>query len=122
LDRRLVADADATRHPVLGARSWQLTRPAACRRLAARLEALLTESGRPQSHRSGPVPVCRPEVKAARSEILRIAARLREPRAVRPAGVVLLRRILCDGGGPLYVDCGNDELYRRLRVAHTALD
>jgi hypothetical protein len=121
LDRRL-ADGESTTHArELTVRAWQITRPGARERLATALDAILLEAERPREGRSAAVRVCREEVDVSRSEIIRLAARLREARPVQPRGVALLRGLLTDGTGPLYVWCPNDELYRRLRRAALAL-
>lgn len=107
---------------LLDARAWQLTRPRACERLAGALDAVRAEAAAPPAWRGAAVPVRRVEVAVARDELVRIAARLRAPRPVRPRGVVMLRRLLRDGNGPLYAPSANDELWRRLRRAAIALD
>jgi len=124
LDRRLADGASCVSDGDLTARAWQITRPVARKRLAAALDALLAEAAhsRPQRQRGAVVPICRQEVEVARDEIRRIAERLRDPRPVRPRGVALVRRLLSDGNGPLYVPSANDELWRRLRRAAVALD
>lgn len=121
LDRRLAAGAITADDRDLTVRAWQITRPSERARLATRLEAILLDAERPRAALSARVPVCRHEVKAARSEILRLAARLRDPRPVRPRGVARLRLLLTDGTGPLYVAGPNDELYRQLHRATLAL-
>jgi hypothetical protein len=107
---------------LLGARAWQLTRPRACERVAGALDAVLAEAAGPVARGGSAVPVRREEVTVARDEIVRVAERLRDPRPVRPRGVVMLRRLLRDGNGPLYAPSANDALWRRLRRAAIALD
>jgi hypothetical protein len=119
---RCLADGDVTADsPELAARAWQITRTAERERLAAALDHVLIRAQRPWS-RGAAVPVSREQVEVARHEILYIAGRLRDERRVRPRGVALLRRLLSDGGGPLYVPSVNDELYRRLREVTNALE
>lgn len=122
LDRRLTDGAATTGRPLLEARAWQLTRMSERQRLAARLDALLDDVERPARRRIAEVSVCREEVWTARCEILRLAARLRDPQPVRAEGVALACRTLTDGAGPLYHPRANDELYRELRRAVAALD
>ncbi len=122
LDRRLAEGAAIADDPALTARAWQITRLAARRRLASSLVGLLREVDRPMRARGAIVPICRAEVDVARDEIVLLAERLRDPRPVRPRGVALVRRLLTDGCGPLYVASPNDELWRQLRRAMTALD
>lgn len=120
LERRLL-DGEAG-DGLLGARTWQLTRPRACERIAGTLDAVLAEAAAPPVWHGAAVPVRGEEVAVARDELVRIAERLRDPRPVRPRGVVMLRRLLRDGNGPLYAPSANDELWRRLRRAAIALD
>lgn len=122
LDRRLADGATTADDRELTVRAWQITRPSARERLAAALDRVLTEASRPHPRLGTPVPICHEEVEVSRGEIVRLAARLRDPRPVHPRGVALLRGLLTDGTGPLYVWCPNDELYRRLRRASFALD
>jgi hypothetical protein len=122
LDRRLANGADTTDSRALTARAWQITRPSARERLAAGLDRVLVDAARPRRERSARVPVCRAEVEVARREILRLVERLRDPRPVYPRGVALARRLLTDGGGPLYAASANDELWRQVRRAAAALD
>lgn len=121
LDRKLL-DGEAAGGGELAARAWQLTRPRACARIARTLTAVLAEAERPIAPRGAAVPVRRAEVEMARDELVRAVARLRDPRPVRPRGVVMLRRLLADGDGPLYAPSPNDELWRRVRRASIALD
>jgi hypothetical protein len=106
---------------VLTVRAWQITRPTARERLATALEALL-DPERSRMDWSTRVPVCREEIAVAGSAILEVAARLRDARPVHPRGVAMVRRLLSDGGSPLYVPTHNDELWRAVRRAATALD
>lgn len=127
LERRLLDGERVAGDDALAARAWQLTRPRTCAHLAAALDLLLAEAaanGNGPSPRAGAaVPVRRGAVTAARDELARAAARLRDPRLVQPRGVAMLRRLLRDGNGPLYLTTsGDDELWRWLRRAAIALD
>lgn len=124
LDQRLADGESCASDRELTARAWQITRPAARKRLASALDAVRAEAkrSRPQRQRGAVVPICRAEVEVARDELERLAERLRDPRPVRPRGVALARLLLSDGNGPLYVPSPNDELWRRLRRANVALD
>jgi hypothetical protein len=104
------------------ARAWLLTRRSARQRLATTLDSLLVEAERSRGERGAGACICVEEVEAARDEIARLAQRLREPYRVRPAGVALVRRLLADTSGPLFVPSANDELYRQVRRAAAALD
>lgn len=120
LDRWLL-DGEPPNGGMLAVRAWQLTSPRARARIARTLGAALSEAEQPV-RRGAAVPVCRTEVEVARDELVRAIARLRDPRPVRPRGIVMLRRLLADGDGPLYAPCANDELWRRVRRASIALD
>jgi hypothetical protein len=122
LDRRSAAGVDGTDHRELRARAWLITRPSARERLADELEWVLVEAEHSWGQRAGGVCLCLEEVEVARDEIARLAQRLRDPYRVRPAGVALVRRLLADTSGPLFVPSGNDELYRQVRCAAAALD
>jgi hypothetical protein len=123
LDRRVLDGVVGVRDErELRAREWQLTRPRARARIARALGALLAEGGESVARGGAAVPVRRAEVEIARDEIVRVVERLRDPRPVRPRGVVMLRWLLSDGNGPLYVASATDELWRRLRRAAIALD
>ena len=122
LDRRLAKGAGTAGDRALTARAWQITRASARESLAATLDAILIDVDRPRPPLSARVSPCRDEVRVACGEIRRVAARLRDPSPVRPRGVALVRCLLTDGTGPLYVPSANDELYRQIRRAAAALD
>jgi hypothetical protein len=124
LDRRLVAGERAVGDRALAARAWQLTRRGSRMRLANALDAVLAELDGPQRRLlfSSAVPIRRGEAELARSELIRLAERLRDERPVAAQGIALVRRLLCDGSGPLYVPGAEDELWRDVRRAAVALD
>jgi hypothetical protein len=76
-------------------------------RLASALEAAVEKAEHPAPAVSSAVPVRRTAVRGARSELLDLAERLRQPRPVDPAGVRLARELLTDGASPLYVGNGD---------------
>jgi len=121
LDRWLL-DGEAAAGGLLAVRAWQLTSPRTRARIARTLSAAIDEAQEPLPRRGAAVPVCRSAVDAARDELARAIARLRDPRPVRPRGIVMLRRLLADGDGPLYAPSASDELWRRVRRASIALD
>lgn len=112
----------AYRELLADARAWQLTHPRARAQMARALMAVLADADAPVPRGGAAVPVCRTEVEAARDELVRAVARLRDPRPVRPRGMAMLRRLLADGDGPLYAPSASDELWRRVRRASVALD
>ncbi|MGO9791093.1 MAG: hypothetical protein ACLP8S_16825 [Solirubrobacteraceae bacterium] len=122
LDRRIADGADTSDDRELAVRAWQIPRAHARPRLASALDTILLDAERSTPARRWSVRVCRQEVEVARGEIQRLAERLRDPRPVRPCGVALTRRVLSDGTGPLYATSANDELYRQLHRALSALD
>lgn len=74
----------------------------------------------------GTTPLCsqmephRRNVLAAEELIDTVTLWLHSPRPVDPRGMARLRRLLCDGGGPLY-DRGRGDLEGRLVAALAAL-
>jgi hypothetical protein len=56
------------------------------------------------------VPVHRAAVRAAESDLLEIAARLRAEPAPPETGVLAARRLVTDGAGPLYAAVERDQL------------
>jgi len=121
LDRRLASGAETADDRALTVRAWQITRLPSRRRLAASIVAVVEEADHPHRGR-GSIGLCTEEVHVAKTELLRLAARLIDPQPTRPRGVALVRQLLTDGAGPLYSPCGNDELWRRARAANDALD
>jgi hypothetical protein len=121
LDRRLADGTDTTDHRELTVRAWQITRARERQRVATALEAILIDAERPRPKRREALRICREEVEVARAEMLHLAERLRDPRPVRPRGVALVRRLLTDETGPLYVASPNDELWRQVRRAAVEL-
>lgn len=113
---------DACRHLRADARAQRLIRRRARVRMARALTAVLADADAAVPRGGAAVPVCRTEVVVARDEIVRTVARLRDPRPVQPRGMVMLRALLSDGDGPLYVPASRDELWRRIRRASIALD
>jgi hypothetical protein len=64
----------------------------------------------------------RREVLAARTVIATLRRRLRAPEPVTARGVILLRGLLTDGNGPLYLPSEPGALGSRLRAAAAALE
>jgi hypothetical protein len=67
------------------------------------------------------VPVSHEASGPARDALLDVAERLRQPRPVCPEGVARVRRLLTDGGGPLYYGAPG-ELRAAAILALSALD
>jgi hypothetical protein len=93
LDQALAAGADPASEPVLLARARRLTSWRTRRRLAKALEEVELGAG---------LPVRRDQVREARDLLSELATALRSRERVSARGVLLARRIITDGCGPLY--------------------
>jgi hypothetical protein len=93
LDRALAAGADPASEPSLGQRARRLTSWRTRRRVARALEELERGPG---------VPVRRDQLGEARELIDELTSALRSRERVSARGVLLARRIVTDGCGPLY--------------------
>src|SRR4051794_33809567 len=93
LDRALADGADPASEPDLGARARRLTSWRTRRRVARALEEVERGPG---------VPVRRDQVREARDLLAELATALRSRDRVSARGVLLARRIITDGCGPLY--------------------
>jgi hypothetical protein len=91
------------------------------RRCAASLEHAVDRAGVPRPVFSAAVPVSPEAAGHARDALLDLAERLRGPRGVHPDGLALVRRLLCDGAGPLYYG-GPGELRHAAITALQALE
>jgi hypothetical protein len=120
LDALLLRGVARHQSAELALRARRLTTRRRRRALADSLdEAILTADGR------GPRlvsirPLAR-QVHAARPALRELADALRAEEEVEPAGVLLARRMLTDGAGPLYHECGDDVLRRAAEQATAAL-
>jgi hypothetical protein len=122
LDARLADGERGDGDALLAARAWQLAHRATRARLACALDNVLAElAGAPGPRAGAAVPVDRREAAIARSELIRLADRLRDGRPIAAKGIAMLRRLLCDGASPLYLPDADDELWRALRRAAIAL-
>jgi hypothetical protein len=122
LDRSLVAGVDGRCSPELGLRAEQLTRPAVRARLASALDLVLgrAATGGPQFS-AGP-RLRRREVLASAPVLRSLAARLRSADPPHAAGVLLTRRLIVDGLGPLYVPAPPGALWDQAQSALIALE
>jgi len=93
LDRALEAGADPASEPSLRERARQLTSRRARRRVARALEELDRGPG---------LPVRRDQVRDASDLLSELTVALRSRERVSARGVLLARRIVTDGCGPLY--------------------
>jgi hypothetical protein len=93
LDSALAAGADPASEPVLSLRARRVTSWRTRRRVARALE---------QVERGPGIPVRRDQVGEARELLAELATALRSRERVSARGVLLARRIITDGCGPLY--------------------
>jgi hypothetical protein len=120
LDDQLVAGADPVESAELAARAALLLRPRMIHALQTGLRRAVAEARLGRCARSSAVHVHRPVVEACGPGLLALAAELGDP-GVRPQGVVLTRRLLCDGAGPLYREGDPEELRAVVAEARAAL-
>jgi hypothetical protein len=71
--------------------------------LAAGLEAAVRRAHQPRAGLTAEVPVDRAAVGACEDRLLALAAILRSERELPAAGLAQVRRLLTDGGSPLYL-------------------
>ena len=93
LDRALAAGADPASEPGLRERARRITSWRTRRRVAKALESLERGPG---------LPVRRDQLGEARELLEELAVALRSRERVSARGVLLARRIVTDGCGPLY--------------------
>jgi hypothetical protein len=93
LDRALAEGADPASAPDLGARARRVTSWRTRRRIAKALEEVEQGPG---------VPVRRDQVSDARDLLCELTTALRSRERVSARGVLLARRMVTDGRGPLY--------------------
>jgi hypothetical protein len=72
------------------------------RRYAEGLENAVERAAGSRRSLTAAVPVSREAAGDARSVLLDVAERLRQPRPVQPEGMVQVQRLLTDGAGPMY--------------------
>jgi hypothetical protein len=119
LDRALIAGADPCSKPALAARAAALTSEGARFALAGGLDTVLAAAQEPPRRMR-----LRPRHAAilANAALLReLATLLRGSAPVYAPGVALLRRLLCDGTGPLYAGRDGTALQSELRRARDVM-
>jgi hypothetical protein len=104
LDLRLADGANPLASPALALRAQQLTDLATRRRLAARIEAIVSCSDAPDRccRHEADLPFDMDAVRAAHSDLCALVGRLRDPQTVAERGVAMTSILLRDGSGPLY--------------------
>jgi hypothetical protein len=121
VDRQFAGGIASWRSPVHAARALQLTSGRRRRNVARSLELLIEHAEQPRSLTAAVSP-CRAHVRDARPVLLRTAAQLRSNAPVDVRGVVRLRELLSDGGGPCYIWSHPQALTSALETAAQWLD
>jgi hypothetical protein len=103
IDRELAGGALPWCSQLHAARGVQLTSIRSQKALAGSLERLLAHAESPAAPLRAAVPPCIEQVRAARSQILSIGARLRSGAPADCRGIAKLRVLLSDGAGPCYL-------------------
>ena len=119
LDTDLARGVPPESTAALAIHAVRLTRPTACRQLARSIRRVAGEA-RPESWTNPIVPLCREQVRDARSELDALADRLAAAGPVSACGVAQIRLLLTDGTGPLYCH-GQVRLKARAAQALAAL-
>jgi hypothetical protein len=119
LDRELAEGADPAECPQLAARAAYLTCRDTRARLAATVECFVTAAELPTGRAR--VRPARGGVRANRTALLELAARLRDDAPVYARGVAECKLMLTDGAGPAYVDRHGPALERELRLVLSGL-
>ena len=121
LDAALADGADPAGSPELSLRAEQLTSETERTRLADGIGAILRDAVRRDRPRGARVPVVSSEVIGARPRLIELERRLREGRC-SPRGVVMVRRLLSDGTGPVYARSPRGTLFSASWRAAEALE
>src|SRR5215210_6399624 len=103
LDQLLLAGVNPDASHALRRRSRKLGRGRRRERLARGLVGAVKSAQARRTPFTAAVPVQRAEVRANRALLLELACRIRTGDGARTAGLILARRLLTDGTGPLFV-------------------
>jgi hypothetical protein len=117
LDRSLAAGADPGSNPALSLRARQLTSPRFRAGLAASIRNLLDAAEEPRRAFTAAVPLRRYAILGERELLLELADELEHGEDLLPRGIVLVERLLTDGGSPVYAEGSLSEELRRARAA-----
>jgi hypothetical protein len=118
LDADLAAGADPGATPMLQLRAEQITRPRYRRRLALSLLRLSNEArARPKPGFSAAIPVRRDQIAESRKTLVFVARALLFAEEVDARGVAMVRRLLADGGSPVYTAAEPGALEAQLQPA-----
>ena len=102
LDRQLADGADLAGSPALQARAELIVTTRFRTELAAHLHRVLAKAEHPPHWHSAALPVCAPEVRAARDDLEVLARALETAPAPAARGVALAACLINDPHGPLY--------------------
>jgi len=117
----LLEGADPVTSAELTLRAFQLTRLQSRARVGASLEDAVASAPTRRRRSASAAPLARSAIAAARPELQELARALRKRPVVTARGVVLVRRLLTDGAGPLYVESGDGALRCAAAEALSAL-
>ena len=121
LDDRLAGGADPASAPELGLRALRICSERHRERLARALQRVMSDARKPPPPLRAQVPLRRRAILECMEDLEALVDRLRDGHTVDPRGVVLIERLLTDGGGPLYHDRSHPLRYT-VRSARLALD
>jgi hypothetical protein len=121
LDRRLAAGEPPWSSPELRVRAAELTAPTGRWRVAQEVDRVIEAAAQPPRPGGAAVPLNRTGVLACGPLLSDLVDDLRHAECVESRGVALVRRLMRDGGSPLYAPESKAALERALRQAHTAL-
>lgn len=120
LDQQLALGFAGKPGTPLAAHARRLESPRERRSIACSFERTVADAHDGSAWRTGRIPLHRNNIRTAQDTVQVIIDRLRSPRPVQARGMARLRRVLADGGGPLY-EFGAGDLDGRLRAALCAL-
>jgi hypothetical protein len=122
LDRDLAAGAAPDDSRMLMIRAEQLISPGSRRELARRWDDVLERCARDRGDGRTRIPLQYRQIRAAESEIRRMARMLEGGLPVQVRAVAVASLLLTDGTGPLYNPAACEELPAWVRLAVETLD
>jgi hypothetical protein len=121
LDEALAGGASPDSSATLSLRAHQLIGSTIRRRLARELRSLVVRAQRPIHPMQPTVPICRHKVVEARMALHELADQLATPGPVDAKGVAQLKRLLRNGGGPIYQRPRDEDLEPEIEAVSDAL-
>jgi hypothetical protein len=122
LDAALARGADPCESPTLAYRAARLTSERSRGKMAARVADLLAAAKRPPRPPSVAIEPDRSEVAAAEPLLIEVVDLLRSSAPVYARGVAMLKKLLGDGGSPLYLPARPRDLSHELELIVAALE